>query len=281
MEYAFYPGCLAQTEQYGCLLSTVETLQRLGVELKNIDGSSCCGFQSYRLSAPIMWNFLTARNLALSERMGLDTLTLCNDCHLSFKLVKRQLYSDHLTRKNINEALKLENLSYHDESDVHHIIEVLHDEIGLDKISDSVVKPLKNYRFVTQSGCHLFRPKRLNMPDEGDPKKLDNLVKALGAEILDYPEKLQCCGASMYSKEDVSAQAVAQRKIKSIKALGVDAIVTTCPHCYNTLDASQRSNRHPSSEAPMVPVVHYTQLLGLALGVKRARLGLDLKIPLK
>jgi heterodisulfide reductase subunit B len=282
MEYAFYPGCLAQTEQYGCILSAGETLRRLGVELKNMDGSSCCGFQSYRLSAPIMWNFLTARNMALAERMGLDILTICNDCYLSFQLVKRQLYSDHLSRRYVNESLELEGLSYHNDKKVHHIIEVLHDEVGVDKISDSVTKPLEKYRFVTQPGCHLYRPKKLEMPDTDDPQKLDNLIEALGADTIDYPEKLHCCGASMYSPDDISVPASAERKLKSISALGIDGIVTTCPHCYNTLEATQRENKNPSDyKASTIPVIHFTQLLGLAMGIKPERLGPSFKLPLK
>jgi heterodisulfide reductase subunit B len=276
MKYAFYPGCLSQTEQFGCLLSARETLRRLGLQLENMDGSSCCGYQSYRLSSPITWNFLTARNMALAERMGLDILTICNECNLSFKQVKKTLSYDHQLRIHVDEALKLEGLEYHDKSEAYHIIEVLYDKIGVERISDAVVRPLENLRFATQPGCHLFRPKELHMPDEAEPHKLDDLVKALGAEAIDYPGKLDCCGSSIYALDKGSNLKVAGRKLRSVKESGLDGIVTICPHCFRMLDASQEGMRAASGDERLrVPVIHYTQLLGLAMGINTSKLGLQ------
>ena len=159
-----------------------------------------------------MWSYLTARNLALAERMGLDILTTCNDCYISFNEVKKQLAEDPIVRKPIVEVLKLENLEYHGKTGVKHIVETLHDEVGLEKISDAVVKPLTKYRFAIQPGCHLVRPKGLHVVDLGE--KLESLVKVLGAKVVDYPERLDCCGASMYSSEETSTYEVPYRKLR-------------------------------------------------------------------
>jgi heterodisulfide reductase subunit B len=276
MKYAFYPGCLSQTEQFGCLLSARETLRRLGLQLENMDGSSCCGYQSYRISSPITWNFLSARNMALAERMGLDILTICSECNLSFKQAKKALSDDPQLRKHVDEALRLEGLEYHGSSEAYHIVEVLHDRIGVERISDAVVKPLDSLRFATQPGCHLFRPKELNMPDEAEPHKLDDLVKALGAETIDYPGKLDCCGSSMYASDEESTLKLVSRKLRSVKESGLDGIVTICPHCFRMLDASQGDMRDASGDERLrVPVIHYTQLLGLAMGINTMKLGLQ------
>ena len=276
MKYAFYPGCLSQTDQFGCLLSARETLQRLGLELEEIDGSSCCGYQSYRLSSPITWNFLTARNMALAERMGLDILTTCNECNLSFKQVRKALSRDPQLKSHVDEALSVEGLEYHAKNETYHVVEVLHDKIGVERISDSVVKPLENLRFATQPGCHLFRPKELHMPDEAEPHKLDALVEALGAKTVDYPGKLDCCGSSIYASDEVSTLKVAGKKLRSVKESGLDGIVTICPHCFRMLDASQGGMRAASGDERLrVPVIHYTQLLGLAMGINTTKLGLQ------
>ena len=274
MEYAFYPGCLFQTEQYGCHLSTIETLRRLGLELKNIDRSSCCGYISYRLSSPVTWTFLTARNMALAQIMGLEILTVCNECHISFLQVKKQLAEDPLLRSKIDDALKLEDLEYHNECEINHIVEVLYDKIGVKRISKYILKPLDRFKFTTQPGCHLFRPKELSMPDGVEPYKLDELVRVLGAEIVDYPEKLDCCGALIVA-DDESTRKVANRKLRSIKERRIDGIVTICPHCFKMLDTSQGDIKNLSGEKTRVPVIHYTQLLGLAMGINAVKLGLQ------
>jgi len=276
MKYAFYPGCLAQTEQFGCLLSAKETLGRLGLELETMNGSSCCGYRSYRFSSPITWHFLTARNMALAEGMGLDILSLCNECNLSFKHVKNALSKDPKLKRNVGEALRVEGLEYNARNETYHIVEVLHDKIGLKRVSDSVENPLEGLRLATHPGCHLFRPKELGMPDEAEPHKLDALVEALGAETVDYPGKLDCCGSSMYIPDEGFTLKVARRKLRSVREGGLDGVVTVCPHCFRMLDTSQ--DESSGRERLRVPVIHYTQLLGLAMGVSTTRLGLQFNV---
>jgi heterodisulfide reductase subunit B len=241
-----------------------------------MDGSSCCGYQSYRLSSPVTWKYLTARNLALAEKLGLDILTNCNDCYLSFMKVGKALSEDPHLKEIVDDTLKLEGLEYNAKTEVYHIAEVLHDKIGVKRISETVVKPLEGFRFATQPGCHLFRPKELPMPDVAEPHKLDDLVEALGAETSDYPHKLDCCGSPMQASDEEASLRVADRKLLSVKEGGFDGIVTICPHCFRMLDARQGSIDVASGgEGLRVPVIPYTQLLGLAMGFSPARLGLQ------
>ena len=276
MMYAFYPGCLSQVEQFSCLSSTREVLTKLGVRLKSMEGSSCCGYSSYRLSSPLTWSYLTARNLALAERLSLDILTSCNDCNLSFKKVIKAMEDDPLLKETVNETLKLEGLEYSGRAETYHVVEVLHDKIGVKAVSEAVVKPIKDLRLATQPGCHLFRSSGLPTPDAPEPHKLDDLVRALGAETFDYPHKLDCCGSMMYVSDKKASLRVVGKKLESVKEAGFDGLVTICPHCFRMLDTMQGSaDDAVNGRGVRVPVFHYAQLLGLAMGLSPARLGLQ------
>lgn len=280
MKYALFPGCTVQTEQYGYELSAREVLPRFGVELVDLKGAGCCGFLSSRVSSPLTAKYLTARNLALAEKLGLDILPLCNSCHLSFSEVKRHLERDEELRKVINSTLAIEGLEYSGESEVYHIIEVLHDQVGVDKIADAVNRPLKNLKLAAHPGCHAFRPTDLKRPDDGeDPKKLDELIRALGAEAPDYPEKLDCCGSSISTAQEKASLLIAGSKLKAVRDRGFDGLVTVCPLCFKILDGKQSAMRSLMGDETLdVPVFYYTQLLGFSLGISPEKLGLHLNL---
>jgi heterodisulfide reductase subunit B len=280
LRLALFPGCAAQTELYGCELSVREVFPRLGVELVDLEGSSCCGFLSFRLSSPIGWKYLTARNLALAEKLGLDVITLCSGCHLSFCEVKRDLDDDAELRKTIDETLSIEGLEYNGESVVQHVLEVLHDQVGLDQITDSVTRPLNQLKLAAHPGCRAFRPKDLGRPDDTkDPRKLEELIQALGAESPDYQEKLDCCGSSTYLTYEEASLKIAGTKLKAVRDRGFDGLVTVCPHCFKLFDGKQAEMRSlTGGEMVGLPVFYYTQLLGLSMGIEPKRLGLHLNL---
>ena len=278
MKYALFPGCTVQTEQYGYELSVREVLPRLGVELVDLDGASCCGFPTFSTTSPIGWKYLSARSLALAERLGLDILPLCNSCHLSFCMVQRDCKNDGELRNLINQTLSIEGLEYRGESGIVHILEVLHDHVGADKIGETIVKSLKNLKFAAHPGCHAFRPSDLERTDDNeDPKKLDELISALGAETLDYPEKKDCCGSHISISEEMASLTIAGSKLKALSKHRFNGLVTTCPHCFKLFDSKQGEIRSLMGDKTIsVPVFYYTQLLGLALGIRPEKLGLHL-----
>ncbi len=277
MRLALFPGCIAHTKQYGCELSTREVLPRLGVELVDLEGSSCCGFLSFRNSSPIGRKYLTTRNLALAERIGFDILPLCNGCHLSFCEVKKDLQEDQLLLKTLDETLSVEGLEYGGGVQVHHILEVLHDHIGIDEISSQVRKPLKGLNLAAHPGCYVFRPADLARPDDRKkPRKLEGLIRALGAESSEYTEKLDCCGSSL-PYIDESSLKIAGSKLKAVKDHGFDGLVTVCSLCFDNFDGKQPIIRNIMEDAE-VPVFYYPQLLGLSMGVSPEKLGLNLNL---
>jgi heterodisulfide reductase subunit B len=280
LRYAIFPGCVAQTEQYGCELSAREVLPRLDVELVELEGAGCCGFLSFRNLSPIGWKYMTARNLALAEKLGLDILTLCNCCHMSFCKVKKDMEADRGLEKMIAETLSIEGLEYGGGTEVHHILEVLHDLVGIDEIAAHVTRPLRNVDLASHPGCYAFRPKGLDRPDEGeDPKKLENLIMALGADSSNYNEKLSCCGSSLSYADGTPSLRIAGLKLKAVKDRGFNGLVTVCPVCFKVFDSNQPAIRSLMGEEVVdVPVFYYTQLLGLSMGISTEKLGLHLNL---
>ena len=280
MKYALYPGCTIQSDQFGYEASVRETLPKLGIELVDMKGASCCGFPVLSSVSKMGWHYLSARNLAIAENMGIPLLPLCNGCHLSFIETKHFLEEDPELRIFINEHLDKEGLSYEGKVEIVHLLEALHDQVGVERISSKVVKPLKGLKIASHPGCHAIRPSDLQKVDDPeDPQKLDNLIKALGAETFDYPEKIDCCGSQLAVASGRTTLKIAGDKLKAVKSYGFDGLVTTCPFCFKMYDGRQRAIRGALKDNTLdLPVFYYTQLLGLALGSSPERLGLQMNM---
>jgi heterodisulfide reductase subunit B len=280
MRYALYPGCTVQSEQYGYEASVRETLPKLGVELVDMKGASCCGFPVFSSVSKVGWHYLSARNLALAEEMGLEMLPLCNGCHLSFVETMHYLEEDPELKNLINGHLEKEGLTYKGKVRVVHLLEVLHDKVGADKISGAVVKPLEGFKMAAHPGCHAIRPSDLQKVDDPeDPQKLDDLIEALGAETFDYPEKIDCCGSQLAVASGRATLKIAGEKLKAVKSYGFNGLVTTCPFCFKMYDGRQRAIKGALRDNTLdLPVFYYTQLLGLAMGSSPDKLGLQMNM---
>lgn len=278
MKYALYPGCTVQAEQYGYEASVREVLPRLGVELMDMEGTSCCGFPALSSISLTGWLYLSARNLAIAEQMGVPLLPLCNGCHLSFIETKRHLKDDPQLREIITMNLELEGLTYRGSCKVVHPLELLHDVIGVEKIKNRVKKPLTGVKIAAHPGCHAIRPSGLQTVDDAeDPRKLDDLIQALGAETFDYPEKIDCCGSQLAVASGRSTLRIAGDKLQKVVSYGFDGLTTTCPFCFKMYDGRQRAIKGAIKDRTLnLPIFYYTQLLGLALGSEPERLGLQI-----
>ena len=278
MRYALYLGCTIQSEQYGYETSVREILPRLDIELEDMEGASCCGFPALNSVSKLGWHYLSARNLAIAEDMGFAVLPLCNGCHLSFVETKHFLEKDPELKNIINMNLEKEGLNYRGDIRIVHLLEALHDEIGSQKISEKVVKPLSGIRLASHPGCHAIRPSDLQRVDDAEnPQKLDDLIKALGAKTFDYPEKIDCCGSQLAVTSGRVTLRIAGEKLQAVKSYGFDGLVTTCPFCFKMYDGRQRAIKGALKDASLdLPVFYYTQLLGLALGSDPKKLGLQM-----
>jgi heterodisulfide reductase subunit B len=279
VKFALYLGCMVQSEQYNYEASVRATLPKLGVELLEIDGASCCGYPPFSSINEFAWLYSSARNMALAEELGFDMLTLCNGCHLSFVETKHIL-KEHPNRfSKVNSKLAEEGLRYTGNVKLIHTFDLLHDIIGLEKIKSAVVNPLSDLKLATHPGCHAIRPNRLGRPDDPEnPRKLDELVECLGAKLLDYPEKIDCCGSNLAFTSGKTVLDIAGEKLKALKSYGVDGLVTTCPFCFKVYDNRQKAIQSQSSQPLELPVFYYTQLLGLSMGLRPLQLGIELNM---
>jgi len=260
-------------------MSVRETLPRLGVELVEMEGASCCGHPVKNVSMP-MWLYLSTRNLAIASQLGLDILTLCNGCYMSLREARKALDEDVNLRSRIAPLLEVEGLKYEGDVKVYHLLDALHDLVGVDRVKDAVERPLEGLRFAAHYGCHILRPSELGAPDDPeDPHKLEELIEALGAETVDYPEKLDCCGAELAMNYSDAALTMAGLKLRAVQRCDVDGLVVICPFCMRMLDAKQDAAKAVIGDQRIsVPVFYYTQLLGLAMGLPQEGLGLNLNL---
>jgi len=280
LRFALYLGCTVQSEQFGYEASVRAVMPRFGVELQDMEGVSCCGFPVFSSVSPRSWYYLSARNMAIAEKLGLEMLPLCNGCHLSFIETKHALEGDKALKEYVNGKLGEENLEYSGSVKIVHMLEALHDMIGLERLSSAVKRPFGGLKLATHPGCHAIRPSSLGRPDDPEnPMKLDRLLMALGAETMDYPGKVDCCGSSLAIASGKTTLTIAGEKLQSVKRYGFDGLVTLCPFCFNVFDNRQRAIQTTMGDRSLeVPVFYYTQLLGLAMGLKPERLGLEFNL---
>ena len=279
MKFAFYPGCTVQSEQYAYEISARRIFPKLGIQLIDVEGFSCCGYPLKNVSVPA-WFYLAARNLALAEKLGLDIFPLCNGCNLSFCEVKHYLEKDPTLKERINSLLSIEGLTYTGNAKSVHILQILREIIGIDKIQAAVKTPLAGLKLAAHYGCHALRPSKLEMPDDPeDPQSLEELIKALGGITEDYPERLDCCGQGLAMTTGKTALAISGLKLRAVQDHKFDGLVTICPFCTKMLDAKQNAIKVSTGQKDLnMPVLYITQVLGLAMGMKVEELGLNLNL---
>ena len=274
---AVFWGCRIQTSQFAYEMSLRETLPKLDVELVDLTESFCCG-DPVKSVNEFTANFLAARILALANQTGLENLLVpCNRCHFTISEAQDTMKNNPKTAQKIIDLLKEEGLQYSSNMKIWHTIDFLHDSVGLTKIRKAVKKPLKGLKIATHVGCQIIRYSDLGRVDDAEkPRKLDDLLTTLGVESVDYPEKLDCCGAALMRSHIDSALSLAGSKLKAVQNLGVGGMVVSCPHCQLMFDARQKDAGTTVGTKLNVPVVYFTQLLGLALGIDEKKLGLQL-----
>jgi len=277
MKVAVYWGCVIPTMQYAYEMSVREVMPRLGAELVDLDNASCCGtpVQSVNMHAAV---YLAARNIAIAEKAGFtDLLAVCNGCHLSLFEAAHFLNHDEKLCEEINSLLKEEELQYSGKVKIWHTIDFLHDLIGEAPIKKAVNHPLNGLKLAVHYGCHILRPSSVGTVDDPEnPQKLDRLIEWIGAKSIPYPEKLDCCGAMLMLSHPDAAFTFTGLKLKAVQDLGVDALVDSCPSCQNMFDVRQKSAAATTGAKLNMPILYYTQLLGLAMGISQEKLGLNL-----
>ena len=277
MKMAVFWGCRILTSQYAYEMSVRQVFPKLGVELVDLREATCCGdpVKSINVFAA---DYLAARALALADLTGLTDLVIpCNRCHFTISEAKHRMKINEKLRSKIRGLLNEEGLEYDPNIKIWHVIDLLHDGVDSEKIKEAMKKPFKGLKLASHTGCQIIRYSDLGRVDDAEnPRKLDELINVLGAETVDYSEKLDCCGAALtYSHQD-AALSLAGSKIKALQGLNVDALVVCCPTCQMMFDSEQNDAGTAVGAKLDLPVLYYTQLLGLALGIGAKKLGLHL-----
>jgi heterodisulfide reductase subunit B len=267
MKYAFFAGCLIPAREPHYENSVQKIAPKLGIELVKMEGSNCCAPFSIQSLDYTSWLALAARNLCIAEEMGLNIVTLCNDCYESLLMTNTILKENKEIRDKVNKILADVGSEFKGKTDVKIFSDVLYEDVGLEKVKDAVKRPFKGLRVAVQPGCHLSKPKRLHSSQQTGTLALDQLVEATGAISVPYERKEACCGGPLRGINDEVALQVAKQKLDSMKAAGVDSIVTVCPFCYLELDIGQIEIKRHLKEEYNLPVLNFAELLRVAMGM--------------
>jgi heterodisulfide reductase subunit B len=266
-KYLIFLGCAIPYRVSSFEISSRKVLDRLGVELVEMPEFNCCGLPLDPVSHETML-IMAAKNLALAERQGLNILTLCPGCAGTLKKVNKILKADKALKEEINTHLKEVNLEFKGTIEAKHLLQLLKEDVGIEKIKDSVVKPLTNLKVAEHNGCHILRPKEfIGFDDPEDPQTLKMLIEATGATCLDYIDETECCGAPSVGVSDKVALALAKDKLSHVKQVDAQALITICPFCHIMYDTNELRIEKLFNETYGIPILHYPQLLGLAMGM--------------
>lgn len=273
-KYGYYPGCslLSTGKPYNESVKAVFKL--LGAPLPELPDWNCCGATAYMNIDETAAFALAARNLAIAERESIETiLTPCPACYLVLNKA-----SDYLARypelsKKISRGLNAVGLKYEGKVKVRHPLDVIINDVGLEKVKSLVRFPLNSLRVAPYYGCLMVRP-YAKFDDPIYPTTMDRLLDALGAEVIPHPLKTRCCGGTLMETLPEIGLRLNQLLLKEVKRRGADVVATACPFCQFNLECYQDEISKKYSENFRIPVVYFTQLMGLAFGLNPKSLGL-------
>lgn len=273
-QYAYYPGCSLESLAKSYHLSSIEAARELGVELKEIEDWNCCGATAYFHVDELLAYTLVARNLALAEKENLDFVAPCSGCYKNAYFTNDYLQQDPDLAEHINFALEEDNLHISGPINVRHLIEVFVEDVGFQEIKKRVSRPLKDLRVAPYYGCQLLRPKK-DSEDVENPQFFEDLLSAIGSDPVEYGSKTHCCGSSLIITNREAALDMVYKLLQDAANREADVIATICPLCNVNLELYQKQvNREFGTDFSM-PVMYFTQLLGLALGIEPGRLGIS------
>lgn len=273
-KYALFLGCIAPLRYPGIEKTTREVFKALDVDLVDLEGAGCCPAPGViRSFDQATWLALATRNLALAEQKGLDIITICNGCFGSLFDAAHFLHENKEKIKEVNKILKQVGLEYSGEKiKVRHFADVLHKDIGIEKIKSKVINPL-NFKVAVHYGCHFAKPSKIKQLDDPErPSLLDELVEAVGPKSIYYRDKMMCCGAGggLRTRANEIAMKMTVEKLANVKKAGGQFIVDVCPFCHLQFDRTQKD--FPDYN---IPVVHLSQLYGVAFGLPKESMGFE------
>ena len=277
MKYAFFPGCVSRGGCPELYPSAVEVCKRLGIELEEMTGASCTGAGVLQEKNQKLGDSLNARTFAMAENMGLPIMTICSTCQGVMSQANKRLKEDPAYLAEINSILAEEGLEYKGTAEPKHLLWIILEDVGLEKLKSLVVRPLQGIRIAPFYGCYIVRPTDALDFDQHPERQtsLETVIEALGAEAVDFPGKTRCCGFPILTTNERNSITMVANHTSDAKDLGADAMVTPCPLCHLNLDGFQPKASAMRRTKIDLPILHLPQLMGLAIGLDPKAMGLS------
>ena len=274
MKYAYYPGCSLHSTAKDYDISTKAICGHLGIELEEIPGWICCGASSAHMTSKLLSTSLGVKNLVLAREMGLDAAVCCAACYSRLKFANHAMTSG--DDSHVREVDHVVGSPYRGEIKIRHLLEIVIDEYGLDNLSNKISKKLTDLRVASYYGCLLVRPPEvMEFDDPENPTRMEDLVTALGAQAVDWPYRTECCGAGLaLTKADIVLK-LTRDILQMASQEGAECIMVACPLCQSNLDLRQAQVNKRYKTAFDLPILYFTQLIGLALELPPKELALD------
>jgi heterodisulfide reductase subunit B2 len=272
MQIGYYPGCSQEGTAKEYDKSLREILKILEVALTEIEDWSCCGATSAHVTSHKLSLALSARNLALAEKQGLNEIFApCAACYNRLASSKKELI-EHPEQKNEIETIIEEKINNIPE--IFNIVNFFQ-KIGKEKIAEKKKNDLKTLKAACYYGCLLVRPIGINNDDSEQPNSMEEIIKATGAQTVDWNFKLECCGAAhSIARKDIVVD-LSKKILDDAKKHGANVVVVACPMCHSNLDMRQKNIKSKFEGYKEIPVLYLSELIGLALGFDKKQLGID------
>jgi heterodisulfide reductase subunit B len=271
MKLFYYPGCTVKTKAKNLEASAIAAMKELDVELIEISSWNCCGTVFGMSSDDLLHQLAPLRNLLRVQEQGGDKVTtMCSMCYNTLKRANHLIREDDEKKKLLADFMSEEPVRYEGEVEVLHLLEILRDVVGFEKLKEKVKVPLKGLKLDPYYGCMLTRPQEIGLDNLENPTILEDFLTALGAEVIKDPMKTECCG-SYHTVNEV--EVVVERGygiLNSALKRGADAMVLSCPLCDYNMDHRQREIVQKYVDFRGIPVFYFTQLLTVALGLEVA-----------
>lgn len=274
MQYTYYPGCSLHSAHRGYDQSCRAIAEKLGCEFVELPDWNCCGATIYMSIKEITSLAIASRNLAIAEKYQRDIVAPCSACFTVLSKANRYLKNNGELREKVNSCLAEADLQYNGGVRVRHPLDVLINDMGLEIIAEYIEKPLTGLKIANYYGCQIVRPEK-GFDDRENPTTMDELFESLGAENVYFPLKLRCCGGMLMTTYPEVALKLSREILESAIENEADCIVTTCPLCQMNLEAYQQKINRAFGTDYQIPVLYFTQALGVALGIDEKSLGMD------
>ena len=273
-EYAYYAGCSLEGTASSYDRSIRVVLKSLGVTLREPEDWSCCGSTPAHAMNHVLAGALAARNLAIVERMETATLTTpCPSCLSAFKKAHDKASKDTAFRDEVNQLL---DVPYEGGVKAKSTLQVIYEDVGPDTVASRVTTLLPDLKAACYYGCILSRPPRLAAFDDPEnPVSMDRLLAACGVEVCDFAFKTECCGAAFSVPKKDMVLRLTHKVLTMAQDCGANCVVVACPLCQQNLDLRQGQVNRAMGSSFSIPILYFSQVLGLAFGYSPGELGLD------